>query len=83
MLVFYLVNQGRGSKMNEDLQEFARDQLKEGLAQCTEDQQLLFKRMYSHKNLEASIDEAVDNMPDEKLDRAMGQLKATLEKFHS
>ena len=66
--------------MNDQLQEFARNELKDGLKQCTEGQQLLFKRMYSHNNLSANIDELVDIIPEEKLDWAMEQVRRTLEK---
>jgi len=64
--------------MNDTLQEFARQDLKDGLGECNEQQQLLFKRMYSHKNLDASINDVVDNMPVEKLDWAMQQVSKTL-----
>ena len=66
--------------MNEQLQEFAKSELKAGLSQCNEAQQHLFKRMYSHKNLGAPINDVVDNMPAEKLDRAMQQVQRTLAK---
>lgn len=66
--------------MNQQLQNYARQQLKEDLTQCTEAQQLLFKRMYSHDDLERSIDEVVNNIPEDKLDRAMDQVERTLEK---
>jgi len=66
--------------MNNQLQDFARQQLKDGLAQCTEAQQMLFKRMYSHKNLEASINDVVDAMPEDKLDWAMQQVERSLTK---
>ena len=65
--------------MNEELQDFARAQIKNGLAKCSDEQQLLFRRMYSHTNLDASIDEAVDAMDAEKLDWAMQQISRTLE----
>ena len=61
--------------MNNTLQKFARDELKKGLAKCTESQQLLFKRMYANGNLEMPIDEIVDNMPEGKLDWAMQQVE--------
>jgi len=64
--------------MNETLTIYAREQLKEGLAKCTDGNILLFKRMYSHENLELPISEVVDNMPDEKLDWAMRQVERTL-----
>jgi hypothetical protein len=38
--------------MNETLKNAAKTILKELLAQCTEGQQMMFKRMYSHNNLE-------------------------------
>ena len=66
--------------MNEQLQAYARDTLKEGLAQCSEGEQLLFKRMYSHDDLDMPINEVVDNMESEKLDWAMDQVKRTLDK---
>ena len=66
--------------MNKSLQSYARAQLKEMLAKCTEGQQHFFKRMYSHQNLELDINDVVDNMPDEKLDWAMHQCQMTLKK---
>jgi hypothetical protein len=64
--------------MQPKLQEFARHELKAGLAKCTEDQQLLFKRMYSHKNPTLPIDEVVDRMPVGKLENAMDQVERTV-----
>ena len=65
--------------MNDQLQDYARAKLRRDLFECTEAQQLVFKRMYSHKNLEASIGDIVDNMPEEKLDWAMDQVKRTVD----
>ena len=69
--------------MNTQLQDYARAELKKGLAQCTEGQQFLFKRMYAHGNLELPIDEVVDKMDEDKLNRAMEQVEATLRKFQT
>ena len=66
--------------MNERLQKYARDTLKDGLSQCTDSEQLLFKRMYAHNKLESPINEVVDNMESEKLDWAMKQVQRTLQK---
>jgi hypothetical protein len=66
--------------MNDKIQQFARQELKDGLAQCTDAQQFMFKRMYSHGNLDLDIDQVVDNMPEEKLDWAMQQVQRTLGK---
>lgn len=64
--------------MNEDLQEFARSTLLERLAQCTEEQNFRFKRMYSPDDLTLDIEAVVENMPVEDLSRAMDQLKRTI-----
>jgi hypothetical protein len=66
--------------MNEQLQTHARDILKEGLAQCSNGEQLSFKRMYSHNNLDMPIDEVIDNMEPDRLDWAMDQVRRTLDK---
>ena len=57
-----------------------RNYLKELLAQCTEAQQLMFKRMYAHNNLDKPIDECVDLMDDSKIDWAISQCERTVEK---
>lgn len=66
--------------MNEQLQNFAREKLREGLAQCTDAQLIIFKRMYSPKNMNADISEVVANMSDDKLDWAMQQVDRTVRK---
>ena len=71
--------------MNDQLQTYARNNLKEGLAQCSDGEQLLFKRMYSHNNLDMPINKVVDNMDSDRLDWAMDQVQRTLnrkEKTH-
>ena len=64
--------------MNKILADFARQNIKGGLAKCTSGQVMFFKRMYSHENLEAEIESVVDNMPEEKLDWAMVQIQRQL-----
>lgn len=64
--------------MNDELQTYARKVIKEGLAELPEDNHLFFKRMYSHKNLDADINDVVDNMPEGKLETAMWQVSNTL-----
>ena len=66
--------------MNNQLQEFAREQLKDGLAKLPESNQLLFKRMYSHKDLDKPIDDVVDSMDYDKLDWAMQQVQRSIDK---
>jgi len=65
--------------MNKDLEEFARSRILVGLNKLPESNQMLFKRMYSHNNLDASIEDVVANMEAEKLDWAMQQVSRTLE----
>lgn len=69
--------------MNAQLQAFARKTLKEGLEKCNEDHLMLFKRIYSHTNLDAPINSVVDSMPEEKLDWAMQQVERTLKKINA
>ena len=66
--------------MNALLKNAAKTILKNLLVQCTDDQQMMFKRMYCHKNLELSINEAVDQMKDDKIDWAITQTERTVEK---
>lgn len=66
--------------MNETLKNFAREELKKGLSKLPESWQLRFKQMYSPKNLNADINDVVDNMPEDKLDWAMQQVERSLEK---
>jgi len=66
----------------------ARTQLKNGLALCTDGQQTMFKKMYAyhdHKHLQEhdmsmTIEEVVDNLPENKLRTAMQQVQRTLDK---
>jgi len=64
--------------MNSTLKSAGHQILKNLLEQCTEPQQLMFKRMYSHKNLEATMEEAVDNMDETKIDNAISQCERTV-----
>ena len=67
--------------MNKQLQQFARNTLKEGLAKLPVSYQTTFKRMYSHKDLEKSINSIIDSMPSEQLDWAMIQVQNSLDKL--
>ncbi len=68
---------------NETLKNAAKEILKGLLSECTEGQQLMFKRMYCHKNLELPINEAVDQMADDKIDWAISQTERSVEKNRS
>lgn len=77
--------------MNSKLQDFAREQLKAGLAQLPETWQRTFKLMYGRGNGKRSvqdtvalqINDVVDIMPEDKLDWAMQQVENSLKKLAS
>jgi len=66
--------------MNQTIEDFTRAELKKLIVQCTEGEQFMFKRTYSHKNLDLPIEEAVDKMKVENLDNALSQVERTLNK---
>lgn len=66
--------------MNKTIAAFARQQIKANLALCSEGERDIFLRMYSHKDLARPIGDAVDAMPDDKLDWALSQTENTLRK---
>jgi len=59
------------SEALDKIKEFKQKVLIDLYNQCTSEQQLMFRRMYSHKNLEASIEEISSKMPDEKFNWAV------------
>ena len=65
---------------NKTLINVSRQLLKDLLSQCTEGQQLMFKRMYCHRNLELPINEAVDQMDPDKIDFAITQTERSVAK---
>jgi len=64
--------------MNERLKESGKEILKELLSQCTPPQQFMFKRMHCHKNLQLPINDAVDQIADDKIDWAISQCERTV-----
>lgn len=64
---------------NEAIINFTKNEIKSGLEKLNDGCQLLFKRMYSHNNLNATIQEAVDGMDIEKLDWALSQVQRSLQ----
>ena len=77
--------------MNKQLQDFARAELKTGLAELPEENHRTFKLMYARDNGKRSvvdavamqINDVVDLMPPEQLDWAMQQVQASLDKMHN
>jgi len=66
--------------MNQTFVNAGKQILKDLLSQCTEPQQLMFKRMYCHKNINLSITDAVDQMDETKIDWAITQCEHTINK---
>jgi hypothetical protein len=75
--------------MNEQLQQYARQNLKDGLAQLPEEWQRRFGLMYARDNGRRSVEDAeamlinevVDAMPADKLDWAMQQVQNSIDKL--
>jgi len=66
--------------MNNQMKDFARKTIKEGLSKLPENCQIMFIRMYSRDDLKVSVNDAVDIMPEAKLDWAMQQIENSLAK---
>jgi len=64
--------------MNTRFAKAGKDILKELLSQCSEGQQLTFRRMYSNDNFNLPINDAVDNMNDIYIDNAISQCERTV-----
>lgn len=69
--------------MNNTLREYAKSEIISGLEKLPESWVKKFKMMYSHNDLDASISDIIDKMPDEKLDWAMQQIYNSINKLDS
>lgn len=75
--------------MNQQLQDFARNYLKDGLAKLHGRPHEIFKLMYARDNGKRSVEDAlampindvVDAMPQDTLDHAMKQVQRTLDEL--
>ena len=78
--------------MNDELQKFAREQIKNGLSKLPESNRIIFKKMYSYpgwtnnpvdnlSDQKMDINDVVDKMPADKLDWAMQQVSRSLKKM--
>ena len=66
--------------MTATAEKFYRDQILKGLKQLTHEHCEVFKRMYSPQDLEAPIENVVEEMPTERLFWALQQVENTLKK---
>lgn len=62
----------------QQIADFKASKLIDLLKQCTDAQQLMFKRMYAGGNLNLTIEDVVKNLPTEKYDWAVKQVERTL-----
>lgn len=67
--------------MNTQLENFAREAIKDGLAQLEDKYRQLFKRMYSHGDPEAEINDVVDLLDVDTLNSVMNQVQRTVDKM--
>lgn len=62
--------------MDSQIQDFARQTLKNGLAKLPESNRIIFKRLYSeHGNLNTDISNVVDTMTEDELDWAVNFIR--------
>lgn len=66
--------------MNTEIEKYTRDLVYEKLLKITDDQFLFFKRMYSHKDLEADKRTVADKMDINKTGHALFQLDNQINK---
>ena len=64
--------------MNSLIANYARSKIKEGLLTLSERHRMIFKRMYSARDLKRPIDDVIKDLPEEKLDWALTQVQNTL-----
>lgn len=63
---------------HKDIINISRSLLKEIVVQLTEEQQNIFRRMYSSDDMEILIKDVVDKITDEQLNRAISQFQNTI-----
>jgi len=68
-------------ELQEEANKKAREELKVGLSMLTEGHRRFFKKMYSHEDLDADINNIVDSLPNDRIGWAMQQVKNSLIKM--
>ena len=66
------------SEIKAEYARYARSEIKKGLSLLEDRHILLFKRMYSHKDLDRGIDDIVDDMHEDDLEWALTQTNEAL-----
>lgn len=70
-------------KMAEQHWRDLRGKLKTALSQCTTSEVYVFRRMYSPGNLDSSLSDVVDSIPEGSLDWAWKQVRKTIDRSSS
>jgi len=65
---------------NSTIETFTRETMKTEIAKLGESQQLLFKRMYSHTDMDKDINDVIDQIPIDKLSWALTQVENSVAK---
>ena len=70
------------SKTMEKILKEAREKMKDMIRPCTDAEKQMFIRMYGYKSAQCfkTLEETIDTLPEEKIDRVFQQIEATLEK---
>lgn len=66
--------------MNKTFKKLCTQALKTSLKELPDNQFAVFKKMYSPRNQDLTVDECVDQMPDDRLDWAMTQVENSIAK---
>lgn len=69
--------------MNKEIEDYSRKLVLEKLEQITTPQFIVFKRMYSSRNMDATKEQVAKNMNYEKINHALTQLDNTITKNKS
>jgi hypothetical protein len=64
--------------MNPELEAYAREYIRINIKKLKDEHIHIFKKMYSSNNLEANIDNVINNMTKDKLNWAMQQITNSL-----
>lgn len=67
-------------RVNKTIDDFSRQQILAGLKKLPDKAQNIFKRMYSHENLNRTLVDVVRSMPSERLSWALTQVENTIGK---
>ncbi len=65
--------------MEKEFYQEVKRELFSGVEQCTDDQKLLFRKIYAYKHPNYTMSRVVNSIPRDKLSNAMRLVKTTLD----